>query len=241
MVRVLETGDIFFFYQGARHARRPQAPKEVEHSYLVLSPDGEGRLHRLLELARPELPRPDGERGVLAYVVAASQWADAIHDRLDLGVEVRARRRPAPVPAGEGRYALAEHDGAAHLAYELELPGELGPVQEGLGIRRQASYHVEVLNPASPSPLGLHRRPRFPADLQDRFASRLAIPATDPRFLDSPGCELALTGAGEPPPLPGIRIETHEEREATAEIFRKLGMEPGRHPTSALFRGEWRP
>ncbi len=177
---------------------------------------------------------------MLAYVEITTQWLDAVHDRLELGVEAHARRRPAPIPAGEGRYALAEHHGLAHLAYQLELPDEPGDVQRQLGILRQGNYHVEVLNPYAPSPLGIASRPTVPKELLERFDQRLTAPAIDSRLLDFKGCELALLDAAEPGPPQGVRITVEEEQQTTAEIFRRLGVEPGRHPTSPL-RGDWTP
>ena len=47
-------------------------------------------------------------------------------------------------PCAEGIYAIIEHKGHTHLAYILELPKEIGPVQKAFRIEKEGSFIVSV-------------------------------------------------------------------------------------------------
>jgi hypothetical protein len=53
-------------------------------------------------------------------------------------------------PVGEGKYAIINHKNHAELAYILEMPKEPGEAQKELGIEKEASYIVSVINPKVP-------------------------------------------------------------------------------------------
>ena len=50
-------------------------------------------------------------------------------------------------PVGEGKYAIVDHNNHTELAFVLELPKELGEAQKELGIEKEASYIITVINP----------------------------------------------------------------------------------------------
>ncbi len=149
--------------------------------------------------------------------------------------------RRVPRPAGEGRYALVEHEDHTHLAYALELPERPGPVQEALQIKEEASYIISVKNPERPSPLGLEEKPRYPRQLLDVFGGRKFVPVSPPNLLDYENAEIVMIGASEDAEQElGIRLDPKKETGNTADIFRELKLERQKHPVAPLFKGEWR-
>jgi hypothetical protein len=57
------------------------------------------------------------------------------------------RKGDAARPVGEGKYAIiVKHHNHAELAYILEMPNEPGEAQRELGIEKEASYIVSVIN-----------------------------------------------------------------------------------------------
>jgi hypothetical protein len=87
------------------------------------------------------------------------------------------REQPAARIAGEGGYAIIDHDGDhAHLSYRLDGPGARFAEDE-LRVHPEASFVVAVRNPDGDD------APRFVA---------LA-----PRLLDQPGVDLILIAAAD--------------------------------------------
>src|SRR5918997_6297980 len=62
------------------------------------------------------------------------------------------RKGDAARPVGEGKYAIVKHQDHAELAYVLEMPEEPGEAQRELGIEKEASYIVSIINPKVPVP-----------------------------------------------------------------------------------------
>jgi hypothetical protein len=164
----------------------------------------------------------------------------AVYETRTRGLRVEPRARPA----GEGRYALVDHDGHTHLAYVLELPPEPGDVQRALGIEREASYIAAVRNPDAPAPPGaglpLQRRAQLPPELHQRFGGRRFAPVDPPEMLDHEGIELVLIGASDDVDAEvGIDLDARAERLETADIFRKLRIRREHVPTEPLETGHW--
>ena len=57
------------------------------------------------------------------------------------------RKGDAVRPVGEGKYAIVKHQNHAELAYILEMPEQPGEAQRELGIEKEASYVISVINP----------------------------------------------------------------------------------------------
>jgi hypothetical protein len=60
------------------------------------------------------------------------------------------KKGDAARPVGEGKYAIIEHQNHAELAFILERPREIGEAQKELGIQKEASYIITVINPCKP-------------------------------------------------------------------------------------------
>jgi hypothetical protein len=248
----LERGDIFFFYR-PRVAPLGDAPQiqgliDVARTHVVLHPRDKG-LYRLIVLPRKRLPDVTRHEREWAFVEKVAREAGEVERELETQVyktKTRgARLLPSARPAGEGVYALVRHEDHTHIAYALELPDELGPVQRTLHIRREASYIVSVKNPQAPAPpeasLPAEAVARYPQALEERFQGRRFVPADPPELLDYPGAQLLFIGASADVPHElGIDLDPEHEDARTAEIFRDLHIAASRFPVDPLFKGKWK-
>jgi hypothetical protein len=189
---VREQGDVLFFYRPRLQAQEVDDLSDIQRFFVILRPDDPPRYRRLI-VGRKRLGDPGSHEREWAFVVQVTDDPNQLREALE--------EDPPARPAGEGRYAIAEHGGHTHLVYVLERPREPGEVQRALNIRPQASYIVAVRNPDAPAPPGAglpeHRRAVYPPELRERFGTRRFIPADPPELLDHPGTELVLIGAAE--------------------------------------------
>jgi hypothetical protein len=250
-ISVLERGDIFFFYRPRVHPPDEEPPPksldQIERSYIVLRPRNKAH-YRLLVIGRKRLPDVTKHEKEWAFVAMVSSNPDDIEEDLKgekYETKTRGERvKPAARPAGEGVYALVRHEDHTHIAYALELPERLGPVQRELQIEREASYIVSVKNPEAPSPpeagLPPEEAAKYPKALEERFHGRRFLPADPPDLLDYPGAQLLLIGAS--PDVRGelgLELNPDRENERTAEIFRDLRLAKSQFKVEPLFKGNW--
>ena len=80
-------------------------------------------------------------------------------------------------PVGEGKYAIINHsNNHTELAFVLELPKELGEAQKDLGIEKEASYIVTVINPKIPKKeKNICQQQRTLRNIQNQFSKILMI------------------------------------------------------------------
>ena len=248
MSRVVERGDVFFFYRPRVAADEVDELDDVQRFFFVLRPDRAEHYRRLV-VGRKHLPDPRAHEREWAFVAEVADSPAELRDDLKRkAYETKTlgnRIQPEARPAGEGRYALVDHDGHAHLAYVLELPREPGEAQEAFNIEPEASYIVAIRNPEAPAPPGAGLSPRqradFPPEVLARFGGRRFIAVDDPRLLDHEGAEVVLIGAAEDAEGElGIHLDPEDERVETADLFAKLRMAPGELPAEPLDRGELR-
>jgi hypothetical protein len=247
--RVLERGDVFFFYRPRVGVERVDGLEDVQRFFFVLAPDGSER-HRRLIVGRKRLPDPGAHERVWAFVVEVGGAPDDLLDDIERkAYETRTRGlrvQPEARSAGEGRYLIADHDGRhTHLVHMLELPREPGEAQRLFNIRREASFVVAVRNPDAPAPPGSglppRRRPELPPELLERFRDRRFAPLEPPAFLDHTGTEIVLIGAAEDAEAElGIAFDAEEERLDTADLFTKLRLPREDLPIEPLTEGELR-
>jgi hypothetical protein len=246
MSTLVERGDVFFFYRPRVEASEVDDLEDVQRFFLILKPDGR-RLYRVIVVGPKRLPEPSRHERTWAFVAETATRPAVVRDELEQktyptktrGTRVEQEARPA----GEGRYAIVDHDGHTHLAYALELPTEPGPAQRAFHITKEASYIIAVRNPDAPAPPGAGLRPdrraAYPEELLERFRGRRFIPVDTPALLDYEGAVVVLIGASEDPGDElGIELDAEEERLADADIFRELRLRPGELPVDPLERGE---
>jgi hypothetical protein len=248
MGRIIEQGDIFFFYRPRVDATEVDELEDVARFFLILRPDGKARYRRLV-VGRKRLPDPREHEREWAFVDEVVERPDELREELGQhAYETKTRGpriEPEARPVGEGRYAIVEHGDHTHLTYVLELPREPGRAQDAFRIRPEASYVIAVRNPevAAPPGVGLRpgRRANYPPDLMERFGHRRFASLGDPRFLDVRGAELVLIGAAEDVEEElGIRLEPEDERVETADVFRKLRLPREDRLIEPLTRGDLR-
>ena len=137
---ILEQGDIFFFYRPKVRSETVESIDDVRRFFVVLAPDSKN-LFRLLLIGKKSLPeiRETEARSSERY------WARVggiFNDPAQLTKELLSkefREGDMARPAGEGKYAIVDHNKHTELVYVLELPKEAGEAQKELGIEKEAS------------------------------------------------------------------------------------------------------
>jgi hypothetical protein len=193
MVRVLEEGDVFLCYRPKVGVHRVAGLADVQRFYIVLNPGSKPVFRRVI-IGRKRLPGIEEHERTWAFVDLVTGRAEEIEDELDpITYQTRTRGQrvePPARPAGEGVYAVVDHDGHTHLAYALELPEAPGPVQVELNIKPAASLTATVRNPDTPAPpqagMPPSRRPDYPDALREKFGGRRFTNLDPPDFLDYP-------------------------------------------------------
>ena len=158
------------------------------------------------------------------------------------------RKGDAARPVGEGKYAIIRHQDHAELAYILEMPKEPGEAQRELGIEKEASYIVSIINPKVPVPAGYpssEEPPNYPESILKEFGDNenFISLARDLRFINFQNAQMILVGAKEGRDVIqkefGIDIEEEKETVQSADIFSKLKIEKDRVPTKPLVEGKF--
>lgn len=250
-VKVLERGDLFFFYRPDVGEESPGGLLDVRRFHVVLRPEGGKRARplRMLTIGRKRLPDPAGEGGnhwgfVERVFKTPADLKEALGPASYETETLGERPVPPARPAGEGVYALVRVGRSTVLAYALELPERPGEVQEAFGIGAEGRVALAIKNPEAGSPAGMgldgDRRVRFPERLRARFGARKWVPADPPSFLDHEGAEFVLIGGRiDAEELAGLDLQPQPEDEASAEVVRDLKIAKGDAPTRPLFEGGW--
>lgn len=258
---ILEQGDIYFFYRPKKGAEEVKGIEDVRRFFMVTAPEEEennnkSRLYRLFIIGKKSLPevRKTEARASERY------WARVggiFKEPDELARELFSdefRKGDAARPVGEGKYAIIRHhQNHTELAYILELPKEPGEAQIELGIEKEASYIVSVINPkkpvASSVPEGgsypsTEEIPMYPAELLKAFNdSDIFVPLSrDTRLIDYQNAQIILTGAREGRDVIkrdiGIEIIDEDETQQSADIFNKLNLRREQVPIRPLTEGK---
>src|SRR5215204_5556950 len=158
------------------------------------------------------------------------------------------RRGDAARAVGEGKYAIVKHQDHAELAYVLEMPEEPGEAQRELGIEKEASYIVSIINPKVPVPAGYPSSvelPNYPESILKEFGENenFVSLARDLRFINFQNAQMILVGAREGRDVIqkefGIDIREEKETVHSADMFSKLKIEKDKVPTKPLIEGKF--
>lgn len=158
------------------------------------------------------------------------------------------RKGDAARPVGEGKYAIVKHQDHAELAYVLEMPEEPGEAQRELGIEKEASYIVSIINPKVPVPAGYpssEEPPNYPESILKEFGENenFISLARDLRFINFQNAQMMLVGAREGRDVIqkefGIDIREEKETVHSADIFSKLKIEKDKVPINPLIEGKF--
>jgi hypothetical protein len=251
-VKLVEHGDIFFFYRPKVDAQEVKDIENVQRFYMVISPD-RSSVHRVFLVGQKQLPEiaqgesSSEERNWALNVLTTSNVEDIQKEFLPAEYQTKTRgtrRMGGAVPAGEGKYSIVEHEGHSELAYILELPEEPGVAQSKFQIKKEASYIISIKNPdiqVGGYTAFLDRKPDYPKTLGEKFGDRRWINVDDPRLLNYKNAQLLLIGARKKDVEEELGIDIDDERETanTAELFKELKIKREQTPLMALFQGRF--
>ena len=126
----------------------------------------------------------------------------------------------------------------------IEMPKEPGEAQRELGIEKEASYIISVINPKVPKSSNLpttEEPPKYPQEVLDEFSEteNFVSLAKDTKFIDYQNAQIILVGAREGRDVIkneiGIEIE---ESLRSSDIFNKLRVRKDKVPIKPLIEGK---
>jgi hypothetical protein len=150
-------------------------------------------------------------------------------------------------PVGEGKYAIVKYQKHTELAYILEMPKEPGEAQKELGIEKEASYVISVINPKKPTPQGYPSADQpasYPEHILNEFegAENFVSLARNLKYIDYQNSQIMLIGAREGRDTIkneiGIDINDEQETQQSADIFTKLKVRKDHVPIKPLTEGK---
>src|SRR5919198_2693013 len=212
---ILEYGDIYFFYRPKVRSEQVKGIEDVRRFFMVTAPEKENsnnksQLYRLFVIGKKSLPEvrkteARASEGYWARVGGIFKDANQLTKEL---LSDEFRKGDAARPVGEGKYAIIKHRNHAELAYILEMPKEPGEAQKELGIEKEASYIVSVINPRKPAASSIpeggsypstEEIPMYPEELLNEFGDNdIFVSLTrDTRFIDYLNAQVILTGVRE--------------------------------------------
>jgi len=262
---ILEQGDIYFFYRPKKGAEEVKGIEDVRRFFMVTAPEEEeennnkrSRLYRLFIIGKKSLPevRKTEARASERY------WARVggiFKEPDELARELFSdefRKGDAARPVGEGKYAIVRHhQNHTELAYILEMPKEPGEAQKELGIEKEASYIVSVINPKKPAASSTAGRGagslpsteepvKYPEEVLKEFdeTENFVSLAKDTKFIDYQNAQIILIGAREGRDVirseMGVEIAEEFPQEQSVDIFNKLKVRKEQVPIRPLTEGK---
>jgi hypothetical protein len=278
-VKVLEKGDIFFFYRPkakvADDGNRGDVKsiEDIRRFFMVTASSTaantedeqqqqfdettnktpkkeESSRYRLFVIGKkslPEIRTTEARRSERYWAKVGGVFANPQELTSEL-LSDEFRKGDAARAVGEGKYAIVEHQDHAELAYVLEIPEEPGEAQRELGIEKEASYIVSIINPKAPVPAGYpssEESPNYPESILKEFGENenFISLARDIRFINFQNAQMILVGAREGRDVIqkefGIDIREEKETVYSADIFNKLKIEKDKVPTKPLIEGKF--
>jgi hypothetical protein len=148
-------------------------------------------------------------------------------------------------PVGKGNYAIVRHQNHAELAYILEMPEQPGEAQKELGIEKEASNVVSVINSRVPRPStspsdlpSTEESPKYPEEVLKEFSEteNFVSLAKDTKFIDYQNAQVILIGArkGRDVIKNEFGVEIEEKSLQSADIFDKLKVRKDQIPIRPL-------
>jgi hypothetical protein len=212
---------------------------------MVTAPEG-GQVYRLFVIGKkslPEVRKTEARASERYWARVGGVFKDANELTKELSSD-EFRKGDAARPVGEGKYAIVKHQDHTELAYVLELPKEPGEAQQELGIEKEASYVISVINPKIPKQSNLpttQEPPKYPQEVLDEFKENenFVSLSKDTKFIDYQNAQVILVGAREGRDVikseMGIEIK---EEQSSADIFNKLKLRKEQVPIRPLTEGK---
>jgi hypothetical protein len=252
---ILEQGDIYFFYRPKKGAEEVKGIEDVRRFFMVTAPE-EGQLYRLFVIGKkslPEVRKTEARASERYWARVGGIFKDANELTKELSSD-EFRKGDAARPVGEGKYAIVKHhQNHTELAYILEMPKRPGEAQKELGIEKEASYIISVINPRKPAASSVadggkypstEEIPMYPEELLEEFGDDdTFVPLSrDTRFIDYQNAQILLTAAREGRDVIkrdiGIEIVEEDETQQSADIFNKLKVRKDQVPIRPLTEGK---
>jgi hypothetical protein len=255
---VLEYGDIYFFYRPKVGSPKVKSIGDVRRFFMVTAPEEtttksyrektHRQLYRLFVIGKKSLPeiRTSEARSSERYWVRVGGIFERPEELTKELLSDEFRKGDLARPVGEGKYAIVKHQNHAEIAYILELPKEPGEAQKELGIEKEASYIVTVINPVKPVPKGYpsaDQSPQYPDSIQQEFKDENYIPLTrNLELVNYQNAQIILIGAREGKDAIkkdiGIEIKEEPETSTSADIFSKLKVRKEQVPVRPIIEGK---
>jgi hypothetical protein len=253
---ILEYGDIYFFYRPKVGSPNVKSIDDVRRFFMVTVPERTAtkndkektnrQLYRLFVIGKKSLPeiRTSEARSSERYWARVGGIFERSEDLTKELLSDEFRKGDAARPVGEGKYAIVSHQNHAELAYILELPKEPGEAQKELGIEKEASYIITVINPVKPVPEGYpsaNQSPRYPDSIQQEFrdGENFISLTRNLDLINYQNAQIIFIGAreGKDTIKKDIGIEIKEESDS-ADIFSKLRVRKEQTPVKPIIEGE---
>lgn len=238
-IEILETGDLYYFYRNKVEVERARSLEDVQRFYLILVPDDRPETGRMFTVGRKRMPKmdarkPSGREWFMNVMTGRPHDLGAALAPIEYETKTRGVRHISEAfPAGEGRYALVDHEGHTELGHRLTRPERPGTPQKEMEIRAEASYVVSVRNPDLHVEGFPDEVPDYPKSLKRLFSEKRWIDVREPALLDYENAQLLLVGARE-------RLDEIElEIPGTPRLFERLGLDEKVWPTEALLEGRF--
>src|SRR5215203_1320189 len=252
-VKILEQGDIFFFFRPKVSAKNIKSIEDVRRFYMVLSPEeeqkiiddtnnkdtspNEKKIYRLFIIGKkslPEIRKTEARSSERFWAQVGGIFYDSKNLVEDLTAD-EYRKGDAARPVGEGKYAIIKHQNHAELAFILEMPQEIGEAQKELGIQKEASYIITVINPYKPVSEGYTtaeaERPKYPKDVQNYLTKTEGkfIPLSQNlTLINYQNAQIILIGARE-----------GKDNLFSSDIFTKLKIRKEQVPIKPIIEGKF--
>jgi hypothetical protein len=216
---------------------------------VILAPESKN-LYRLLVIGKKSLPeiRESEARASERYWARVGGIFDDPTKLTNELFSKEFREGDMARPVGEGKYAIVDHNNHTELAFVLELPNELGEAQKELGIGKEASYIITVINPK------VSKReeylpttedaPKYPESILNDFSNdENFVPLSrNLKFIDYQNAQIILIGAREGKDTLtqelGITVENEHQSDSSADIFTKLRIRKDQVPIKPLIEGK---
>ena len=210
----------------------------------------ENQFYRLFVIGKKSLPeiRKSDARSSERY------WARVggiFMDKNELTKELFSdefRKGDAARPVGAGKYVIVRHQNHAEIAYILETPENPGEAQQELGIEKEASYIISVINPKQPSPSGYpssEESPNYPEEVLKEFDKNenFVSLTKDTKLINYQNAQIILIGAREGKDTIskelGLEIGAEEGgKRKSSDVFNRLSIRKGEVPTRPLIEGK---
>ena len=257
---ILEEGDIYFFYRPKKNSTEVKDIDDIRRFFVVTSSEKglgsknngdkkKSQLFRLFVIGKKSLPeiRKSEARASERYWARVGGIFENLNDLTNDLFSDEFRKGDAARPVGAGKYIIVKHQNHTELAYVLETPKKPGEAQEELGIEKEASFIVSVINPKKSAPQGFpstEESPRYPDKILAEFGENenFVSLGSDTSLIDYINSQVILIGAREGKDVIkrdlGIDIDDDDRANKVSDVIEKLRLQTQNVPTKPLTEGK---